>query len=79
MNKKLNDKLIDIYQNMDEAVYEDDSKWTKEELAGYFLYNCSEYELFHEEFTNIKNECEARQQAWKLIKKVYFPKSILCR
>lgn len=35
---KLKIKLIAAYQNMDVTIYEDDSKWCEEELAGYFLY-----------------------------------------
>ena len=73
INAKLRDKLIKTYQNMDTNIYEDDSKWSVEELAGYFLYNCSDYELKHIEFKNVKNECSARQEAWKLIKRVIYP------
>ena len=35
---KLKKKLIAAYQNMDVTIYEDDSKWSEEELTGYFLY-----------------------------------------
>lgn len=69
---KLKKKLIAAYQNMDVTIYEDDSKWSEEELAGYFLYNCSLNEL-KEEFSDIRNETVERKKAWKLIKKALFP------
>ena len=33
-NIKLKNRLIKTYQNMDESIYEDDEKWSAEELAG---------------------------------------------
>ena len=74
-NIKLKNRLIKTYQNMDESIYEDDEKWSAEELAGYFLYNCSSDEFKHDEFKDIKNECEKRKEAWNLIKKVIYPYS----
>lgn len=82
MNKKLNDKLVECYLNMiknDEVRAEDDRTWTAEELAGYYLYNCSKNELLHEEFENVKNEIPLRMETWKLIKKVFYPKTYLLR
>lgn len=73
INAKLRRKLIVDYHLMQREVYEDDSKWTAEELAGYFLYNCSPYELRHMEFKHVGGESIARKAAWSLIKKVVYP------
>jgi hypothetical protein len=82
MNIKLHDKLVESYLNMiqnDEVRAENDNTWTAEELAGYYLYNCSKNELLHDEFVNVKNEIPLRMKTWKLVKKVFYPRTYMLR
>lgn len=83
MDKKLNDKLVESYLDMiknDVVRAEDDNIWTAEELAGYFLYNYNnKNDTVYIALKNVKNDTHIRAQAWKLIKKVFYPKTYLLR
>lgn len=48
-------------------------EYSIEELAGYFLYNCSEEELKMEISKKVKMQSVKKQKAWNLIKKAIFP------
>lgn len=81
MNKNSHQELVNMYLEMienDRKKEIDDTDWTPKVLAGYFLYNYNKRQSLLM-FRNVKNDILIRKECWKILKKVFYPRTYVLK